>query len=97
MTIDQYYIPPPNDIFEDIKANAIKIWQSYDDSYGYATEKINRIKPIENIGDNAWYMVAMFDQQNQTKLLGMVQPATAAMIKDALSTEDEDYDSSILR
>ena len=53
-----YYTAPPQEIFEDIKENARKIWQSYDDTYGYASEKIARID-IENISDNAWYIVAM--------------------------------------
>ena len=83
MKQEDYYKAPPQEIFEDIKKNAIRLWQEYDDSYGYASSKIGRIKDLKNIGDNAWYMVAMFDQYNQRKLLGMVRPKTAEMIKDA--------------
>jgi len=75
-----YYKAPPEKIFNDIKENAIKIWQTYSDEFGYQSEKINRIKDIENISDNAWYMVAMFDSSNQAKLLSMVKPETAEII-----------------
>ena len=83
MNTKQYYTAPAQEIFDDIKAAAIKIWKTYDDTYGYATEKINRIKDLENVSDNAWYMVAMFDSTNQAKMLQMVKPETAAMIIDA--------------
>lgn len=85
MTVEEYYIAPPQEIFDDIKANAIKIWQGYDDQYGYATDKINRIKDIVNFKDNAWYMVAMFDWQNQRKLLRMLKPETAKVVEDVLN------------
>lgn len=77
-----YYDTPPDEIFEDIHENAVKIWQTYDDTHGYASEKIARID-IKNMSDNAWYIVAMFDQSNQAKLLSMVKPETADMIRKA--------------
>ena len=75
-----YYKAPSDEIFDDIKQNAIKIWQTYDNTYGYVDEKLNRIKDIQNINDNTWYIVAMFDPNNQVKLLSMVKPETAEMI-----------------
>lgn len=80
MTKFDYYKAPSQEIFEDIRANAIQIWFTYDDTYGYASEKINKIKSLENIRDNAWYIVAMFDMNNQAKLLSMVRPETVEMI-----------------
>lgn len=77
-----FYQAPPQEVFDDIKENAEKIWRTYDDKYGYVTEKLRRID-IKNIGDNAWYIVAMFDSQNQAKLLEMVKPETAALIRQA--------------
>ena len=71
---------PPQEVFDDIKKNAIKIWKTYDDEFGYATKKINAIKDLENIKDNAWFIVAMFDPINQEKLLLKVKPLTAFMI-----------------
>jgi len=69
-----------DDTFEDIKTNAIKIWQTYDDTFGYATEKIDRVNNIQNISDNAWFIVAMFDSFNQAKLLKLVKPETRELI-----------------
>lgn len=81
MTPEEYYIAPSDDTFRDIKENALKIWNTYSDPY--RAEKVNRIKDIENIQDNAWFIVAMFDHINQAKLLAMVKPETAAQIQDA--------------
>ncbi len=85
MTVKEYYTAPKQEIFDDIKRNALFIWKGYDDSHGYATEKINRIKDLENVSDNAWYMVAMFDPINQSRLISMVDPQTAVEIKRARS------------
>jgi len=79
-----YYEAPSQEVFDDIKASAIKLWKSYDNTYGYVDEKLGRIEDIQNIDDNAWYMVAMFDPVNQTKLLDLVKPETADMIEKAL-------------
>lgn len=87
MTPDQYYTAPPQEVFDEIKAAAIEIWSEYDDTYGYASDKISRIKDIENVQDNAWYMVAMFDPMNQIKLIQRVSESTAKMILDALKAE----------
>lgn len=84
MTSEEYYIPPKQEIFDDIKENAIKIWRSYDDTYGYASGKIARIKDIQNVKDNCWCMVAMFDWPNQLKLLRMVKPETQLKLREVL-------------
>lgn len=84
MTPEEYYVPPSDAVFEDIKRCSIAIWKTYDDTYGYATKKIDSIKDIANVKDNAWYMVAMFDYKNREKLLYLVQPETAKLIHRAL-------------
>jgi hypothetical protein len=81
LTVEEYYTAPPDHVFEDIKINAKKIWESYSHP-DYVREKLERID-IENVSDNAWYIVAMFDQPNQNKLLDMVQPETAKYIRRA--------------
>lgn len=63
-----YYTPPSNELFDELKESAIKVWSTYDDTYGYATEKINNIKNIGNVSDNFMYMVSMFDSENQIRL-----------------------------
>ena len=81
---DLYYTAPDDSIFEDIKTNAIKIWQGYDDTHGYATEKIDSIKDIKNVSDNYMHMVAMFDSSNQAKLFAAVKPETEERINAAI-------------
>lgn len=68
MTIEEYYTSPSDEIFEDIKQAAIKVWGTFDDTFKYATGKIDRIKDIGNVKDNYAYMVAMFDYGNKFKL-----------------------------
>lgn len=85
MSVDLYYTAPTQEVFDDIKENAIKIWKTYDDQFGYATDKINSIKDIGNVKDNYMYMVSMFDSNNQAKLFDMVKPETATLIKEAIS------------
>ena len=79
-----YYETPLQIVFDDIKENAIKIWQTYDNTYGYVDEKVNKVKGIKNFKDNAWFIVAMFDYKNQAKLLEMVQPKTKEILKTIL-------------
>ena len=66
---EEYYTPPTQEIFDDIKQASIKVWETYDDTHGYATVKINRIKDIKNVADNYGYIIAMFDSDNQLKVL----------------------------
>ena len=79
-----YYTPPSQEVFDDIKQASIKVWQTMDDTYGYATDKIKRIKDLENVQDNAWYMFAMFDIFNQAKLIDLVSPTTQEKIQGML-------------
>ncbi len=64
-----YYTPPSNEIFEEMKELAISIWSTYDDTYGYASEKINRGISLQNVSDNFMYIFSMFDGINRRKLL----------------------------
>ncbi|TAL21829.1 MAG: hypothetical protein EPN94_12150 [Nitrospirae bacterium] len=81
MTIEQYYTAPPQEVFDEIKREAEKIWSSYEEPY--RSEKLDRIKDTKNVSDNAWYIVAMFDYQNRAKLIANVSKKTAHMIIDA--------------
>lgn len=71
-----YYTPPKQKHFNELKRSAIKIWETYDNTYGYVDEKVDRIKDIKNIEDNFMYMVAMFDMSNQRKLADMLSEPT---------------------
>ncbi len=82
MTPEEYYVAPSQEVFDDIKKNAQIIWSSYGNIGGYRDDKLERID-IENVGDNAWYIVSMFDRFNQDQLLRMVKPETADLIHKA--------------
>jgi hypothetical protein len=58
----KYYDTPPQFVFEDIKQKAIQLWNSIDEYWE------DNITKIENVKDNAWYIVALFDENNQRKL-----------------------------
>lgn len=67
--MSDYYTAPSDEIFNEIKEKSIEIWSTYDDTYGYATEKIERVESITNVKDNWGTIVGMFDSTNQVKLL----------------------------
>jgi hypothetical protein len=85
MTEEEYYTTPPKKVFNEIKLAALKIWNSYEDDYGYASGKISRIIDLENDSDNAWYMVQMFDARNRGILMSMVSDETKKMIINAFT------------
>ena len=71
--LDQYYETPPSDeIFEEVKEAAIKLWRTMGDEPSYAEGKVSRTKDLDNIRGNFMYIVAMFDSSNQRKLMWMV-------------------------
>ena len=77
-----YYQAPTDEQFEEVKAKCIEIWNSYDDNYGYATGKTDRIKNMKNIQDNVMSMIAMFDMNNMTKLSILLSSETRKAISD---------------
>lgn len=79
----------PDDVFNEIKNASIEIWSGYDNTYGYADEKINRINEYKNIGDNAWFIVSMFDLHNRVKLLDKLSPETKKITFRAMSQREE--------
>jgi virulence-associated protein VapD len=68
-----YYTAPSQEVFDDIKQGATKLWNTYDNTYHYVDEKVNQIKDMTNIRDNYAYIVAMFDCFNQVKLIELVE------------------------
>lgn len=81
-----YYTAPSEGSFNDMKENAMKIWQTYDDSYGYASEKIDQIKDIENLQDNFVFMFSMFDISNQKKLISALKLDTRKDLRERLAS-----------
>lgn len=81
-----YYTLPADNHFREVKEKASEIWNTYDNQYGYADEKLDAISNLKNVGDNFMYIVAMFDIFNQRKLAGILSNETrneiAIRIKD---------------
>lgn len=79
-----YYDAPTNEAFEEMKKCAIELWNTYENSYGYATDKVSRIKDIGNIQDNFMYILAMFDQDNQIKIIKQLSQSTKEVVKERM-------------
>jgi hypothetical protein len=73
---------PSIEIFNEMRAAATQIWNTYDNQFGYVTEKLNRINSLENIQDNAMVFYRMFDWENQTKFRNLVSHQTLEYIKN---------------
>jgi len=86
-----YYIPPSNDVFNEVKEACISIWRQYDNTYGYVDEKINRIKSIQNVEDNIMCMIAMFDNINITKLSKLLSKEAAIVVYERLESVKSPY------
>lgn len=84
MTQEIWNTAPPDDVFTEIQKAAIKIWKGYDDEFGYATSKIEKVKSLTNTGSNYMMIYQMFDANNQIKLLTSVRRATAQRIMEAV-------------
>ena len=79
-----YYIPPSEEIFNEVKAKCIEIWRGYDDTYGYATEKIDEIKDLQNIQDNVMFIVAQFDHINMEKLANLLSDEARTALRERM-------------
>jgi len=75
---------PSQEIFDEMKTIAIKIWETYDNTYWYVDEKISYINSLENIGDNAMVMYRMFDHINQRNFRNYTWPSTDIYIDNNL-------------
>lgn len=88
ITQEEYYKPPSQEVFDDIKQASIKVWETKDKRYGYVDEKVGRIKDIQNVGDNYAYMVAMFDSLNKVMLMDFIKTEEARdLIESLMFTE----------
>ena len=79
-----YYTPPSDDQFKQLQLAAEIIWREYDDTYGYATEKADKVLGLQNVGDNFMYIVAMFDIHNQRKLAQILDEPTRRAVSDRM-------------
>ena len=81
---EEWNTPPSDIVFLNIKAQAIKIWNTYDDTYGYPQSKIARIEDLPNVGSNCASMVQMFDMDNMNVLYWAVNDESKAWLERLL-------------
>lgn len=74
-----YKTPPDQEIFDDIKENAIKVLRGYRDT----TAKINHINLLQNKNDYAWYIVSLLNPQQRIYLTKLIAEETAKQIEEA--------------
>jgi len=75
---------PSKEIFDEMKLIATAIWSTYDNEFGYVTEKLQRINGFGNIQDNAMIFYRMFDHINQGKFRANASPEVLEYIKNNL-------------
>lgn len=86
--LELYYTAPSEEVFEEVKRESIKIWETYDNEYGYVDKKAERIRDMGNVRDNMMFIVGMFDIYNQIKLMENLSAGARRAIEDRLP---EDY------
>ena len=79
-----YYTAPTDEIFEDMKSGALKIWKQVAQDPRYLSEKTSRVEQIGNIGDNFMYILAMFDINNQRLLVNILREDTKDAVRERL-------------
>lgn len=72
MSIELFYTAPKDKYFKEVKDASIAIWKTYDDTFGYATEKTDFISKLENVNENFMVIFQMFDPENQSTLKYLV-------------------------
>ncbi len=69
-----------------------KVWQPYDDTYGYRTEKQERNASVSTDNpDNIWFFLGQFDLNNQSKLYFEVIISKESKAKEELATFIKKY------
>ena len=58
----------PQNLFDEMQTLAISIFDQYDDTYWYATQKKDFIKSIKNIKRDIFVIYRMLDWHNQATL-----------------------------
>ena len=83
-----YYVPPSDEIFENMKTHALLLWQAIANNPSYYEEKTTRLKSRTNIGENFMYTLAEFDEGNQQRLMQHLRPDTRQAVVDRLLSVD---------
>ena len=91
MNTKLYYTAPSDEAFEEMRKTAIEVWGQYKDSPGgYMKEKVDRIKDIKNVQDNFMHILAMFDQNNQRKVIELLTFSTQQAVRERMLSGGND-------
>lgn len=71
-----------DELFNELKEAAIKIWNQYDNEFGYVDEKVGYLNSFGNVKDNYGTIIGMFDTNNQYKLYNSVGEEGKKLIDD---------------
>ena len=62
------------DALELLKRVAHQVWEKYDDTFGYRSDKQERNESVStDISDNVWFFWGQFDGENQGELVRRIQ------------------------
>ena len=63
------YRTPSKKIFREIRKACIQTWHTYDNTFGYVTEKLERVYSINNEEANVMFMLNMFHPSLKTHII----------------------------
>jgi len=79
-------------IFEEMREASIEVWEQYRfDSEDHYRQKIDTVKYLPNTEDNFMYIFAMFDINNQQKLISLLSLETKQALRDRLTEGGVEY------
>lgn len=87
MDKELYYTAPSQEIFDEVRKEAINIWVDLNPRFHH--EKTDYLKKLENIRDNFMVIVAMFDCNNQRTLAIKISAEARKAISDRM--RDAEY------
>ena len=82
-----WYNPPEHYILSDMYNCARDVWLTYDDTYGYASEKIAYLGHMKDNPRDWMLCWTMFDDNNQNKFASLLLPESKAYLKRAVMGE----------
>ena len=88
---EEFYSNPSQEIFDDIKQGAIKVWSTYSESSpDYAQEKLSRVERLSNANGDWVVLVQMFDPHNQIRLYNLLERADSRVLVQKMFESYED-------
>jgi hypothetical protein len=77
-------ITATDDIYNEIKTMAIRLWKTKDNEFGYVDEKLDVIKDLPNSGRNIAKIIKMFDHWHQEVIADRISIEAKRVISDCI-------------